>query len=292
MHEDRGKVSVLSEEQIANLETWLGENRIEDVECIVPDMSGVGRGKAMPPEKFIKGISAGSLRLPEPILSMTITGEYVFNDHINIVERDLILMPDLDTLCLAPWQGEPTASVICDVYNGDGDLAPAAPRNALKHIKGLFQDKGWEVVAAPEFEFYLTEEDKQESTNLKTPAGASGRRDTGSVAYSLDAVDDFADMFDDVWDWCEAQNVQIDALIHEDGPAQFEMNVMHDDVLKVADESFNFKRIVRKAALKHGYTATFMAKPHPWESGSSMHLHQSVVDAKTQKNIFVLTHQG
>ena len=32
--------------------------------------------------------------------------------------------------------------------------------------------------------------------------------------------------------------------------------------------------------------ATFMAKPHAKEPGSAMHIHQSVVDVKTRKNIF------
>src|SRR5437879_13828445 len=32
--------------------------------------------------------------------------------------------------------------------------------------------------------------------------------------------------------------------------------------------------------------ATFMAKPHAKEPGSAMHIHQSVVDLKTRKNVF------
>jgi glutamine synthetase len=32
--------------------------------------------------------------------------------------------------------------------------------------------------------------------------------------------------------------------------------------------------------------ATFMAKPHAKEPGSAMHIHQSIVDIKTRKNIF------
>ena len=49
---------------------------------------------------------------------------------------------------------------------------------------------------------------------------------------------------------------------------------------------FLFKRTVRQAALKHDMYATFMAKPHANEPGSSMHIHQSVMDLKTGKNVF------
>ena len=49
---------------------------------------------------------------------------------------------------------------------------------------------------------------------------------------------------------------------------------------------FLFKRTVRQAALKHDMYATFMAKPHENEPGSSMHIHQSVLNLKTGKNVF------
>jgi len=49
---------------------------------------------------------------------------------------------------------------------------------------------------------------------------------------------------------------------------------------------FYFKRSIREAALKNGIFATFMAKPIRDEPGSAMHLHQSVTDIASGKNIF------
>jgi glutamine synthetase len=43
---------------------------------------------------------------------------------------------------------------------------------------------------------------------------------------------------------------------------------------------------MREAALKHNVAATFMAKPMTGEPGSAMHLHQSIIDIATGKNIF------
>lgn len=54
----------------------------------------------------------------------------------------------------------------------------------------------------------------------------------------------------------------------------------------MADQAFMFKRTVRQAAMRHGVYATFMAKPYSDEPGSAMHLHQSVVDIKTGRNLF------
>jgi glutamine synthetase len=47
-----------------------------------------------------------------------------------------------------------------------------------------------------------------------------------------------------------------------------------------------FKRTIREAALKHDTYATFMAKPIQGQPGSAMHIHQSIVDKKTGRNIF------
>ncbi|MGO7522524.1 glutamine synthetase, partial [Rhizobium brockwellii] len=55
---------------------------------------------------------------------------------------------------------------------------------------------------------------------------------------------------------------------------------------ELADQVFLFKRTIREAALKHDIYATFMAKPMQGQPGSAMHIHQSVVNIETGKNIF------
>ena len=54
----------------------------------------------------------------------------------------------------------------------------------------------------------------------------------------------------------------------------------------LADQVFLLKRTIREAALKHDIYATFMAKPIAQEPGSAMHVHQSVLDRETGRNIF------
>jgi glutamine synthetase len=50
--------------------------------------------------------------------------------------------------------------------------------------------------------------------------------------------------------------------------------------------------MIREAALRHDCFATFMAKPIEGEPGSAMHIHHSVVDLKTGKNIFTRADGG
>ena len=142
------------------------------------------------------------------------------------------------------------------------------------------------AVVAPELEFYLIEQNKDADYPLKPPVGRSGRAEPGRQSYSIAAVNEFDPLFDDIYQFCEDQDIEIDTLIHEDGPAQMEINLIHGQPLDLADQVFLFKRTAREAALRHKMYCTFMAKPHAKEPGSAMHIHQSVLDVKTRKNIF------
>src|SRR5258706_466671 len=83
--------------------------------------------------------------------------------------------------------------------------------------------------------------------------------------------------------WAAEPTAQV---IHESGAAQMEINLLHGYPMSLADQAFLFKRTAREAAMRHKMYATFMAKPMAKEPGSAMHLHQSIIDSKTRKNIF------
>jgi glutamine synthetase len=150
----------------------------------------------------------------------------------------------------------------------------------------LYQQKGWKPLVAPELEFYLTAKNIDPNLPLTAPVGRSGRSETSRQVYSIDAVNEFDPLFEDIYDYCEMMNLDVDTLIHEIGAGQMEINFQHGDPLGLADKVFYFKRTLREAALKHDMYATFMAKPMGGEPGSAMHVHQSVVDAETGRNIF------
>jgi glutamine synthetase len=102
----------------------------------------------------------------------------------------------------------------------------------------------------------------------------------------MSAVDEYGPVIDDIYDFAEAQGFEIDGILQEGGAGQVELNMAHGDPVRLADEIFYFKRLIREAALRHDTYATFMAKPIEGEPGSAMHIHHSVVDAATGRNIF------
>lgn len=269
-----------------NVRDWVRQHRIEEVDCAVPDIAGVARGKTMPVEKFVK---LEPVHLPISIFHQTITGDYVgFEEDGEVLyaESDLMMVPDLDTIRPAPWASSPTAQVIHDAMWQDGEPVEIAPRNVLKHIVSLYAKEGWVPVVAPELEFYLTKTNPDPDYPLEPPMGRSGRPGAGRQAYSLGAVDEYDKIVDDIYEFAERQYLKIDTIIQEGGAAQLEINLVHGDPVHLADQVFLFKRTIREAAFTHNCYATFMAKPLANQPGSAMHIHQSIVDAKTGRNIF------
>jgi glutamine synthetase len=176
--------------------------------------------------------------------------------------------------------------VIHDAFHKDGTPFEIAPRNVLKRVVQLYTDKGLRPVVAPEMEFYLVKPNLDPDYPLEPPVGRSGRPERARQAYSISAVNEFEELFDDVYRFSEEQGLEIDTLAHEDGTAQMEINLQHGDAVDLADQVFLFKRTIREAALRHKMYATFMAKPIATEPGSAMHIHHSVIELKTGRNLF------
>lgn len=264
---------------------FLKENAITEVESTFPDMTGNARGKFYPTKKFIDEKGG---KIPETLLVQTVTGEWADNhyDLVDPTDKDMVLVPDADTLRIVPWADEPTAQVINDCYTADGELHPLSSRSVLRRVLALYEKEGLKPVIAPEVEFYLVQKNLDPDYELKPATGRSGRREAARQSYSIDAVNEFNPVIDTLYSYCDAQGLDVDTLIHESGAAQMEINFLHGDALKLADQVFTFKRTLRETALKHDMYATFMAKPMQHEPGSSMHIHQSLVDIETGKNIF------
>ncbi len=265
--------------------TYLKGRRLDEVECIISDLPGIARGKAMPASKFA---TTKQSYLPNSIFYQTITGGYADqaeNEDQGFTEPDMILTPDFSTASAAPWTGDWTLQVIHDLTNRDGDPVEVSPRNVLKRVVALYKKKGWTPIIAPEMEFYLVARNVDPTKPIEPPIGRTGRQAAGRQAYSMSAVDEYGPVIDDIYDFAEAQGLEIDGITQEGGAGQIEINMQHGDPVKLADEVFYFKRLIREAALRHDCYATFMAKPIEGEPGSAMHIHHSILDQDGQ-NIF------
>ncbi|WP_295531618.1 glutamine synthetase family protein [Novosphingobium sp. Chol11] len=270
-----------------NFAEWIRSHGIGEVECLVPDINGVVRGKVWPADKFVSSVDSMSLRLPSSVFSVTITGDYADNDEDDSQYRDpdVTLKPDLRSICVAPGFRTPTAFVVADALHRDGTPFENAPRYVLQKVLDEFAALGWTMVVAPELEFYLTEVNADPDLPIQPPRGRSGRAESSPQPYGLESVTEYEDIIEEIYDNSEIASLQLDTMIHESGTAQLEINFNHGEPVALCDQVVIFKRIVRQVALKHGVYATFMAKPMESQPGSAMHLHISAQD-KDGVNLF------
>ena len=213
-----------------------------------------------------------------------VTGADAETETLTYQAPDMSLVPDLDTLRIVPWYKEPTAQVICDCHEAErraGRLCAARTccSACSRSMRTRAGGRSWRR---------SSNSSSRPRTSIPTircsrRPGKNGRPQSGRQAYGIDAVNEFDPLFEDVYDYCEAQDIGIDSLIHEEGVAQVEINFNHGDPLALADQTFLFKRTVRQAALRHDIYATFMAKPYEQEPGSAMHIHQSVVEREAAR---------
>ena len=79
----------------SELENWLNQRRVTEIECLVPDLTGVARGKILPREKFTED---RGMRLPEAVVAMGVTGEFPeegpYYDVISPTDQDMHLQAD------------------------------------------------------------------------------------------------------------------------------------------------------------------------------------------------------
>ncbi len=263
---------------------YLDKNRLDEVECMISDLPGVARGKAVPAAKWDKQTQ---FHLPESIFFQTLTGGWgEAAGDAGFTEPDMILKPDYATATAAPWAADGTLQVIHDAFGRDGTPIAFSPRNVLKRVVDLYKAEGWTPVVAPEMEFFLVAPNIDPTKPIEPMIGRSGRPAAARQAYSMTAVDDYGPVIDDIYEYAEIQGFEIDGITQEGGAGQLEINLNHGDPVELADQVFFFKRLLREAALKHNCVATFMAKPIEGEPGSAMHIHHSVLDAKGD-NIFI-----
>lgn len=255
---------------------------VSEVECVIPDMNGVPRGKVVNAAAYIEG---RQVQMARGVLVQCLMGGYPEPQYYGYDDSDFILRSIPDQIHVTRWADTPRALAICDVLEMDGGLSSLSSRSMLKLVVDRYQAHGWLPKVATEMEFYIFDRNTDERQPFQAPLGLDGRRDAGNQSFSVSSVNGLQPFFQDLKEAMAAVGIPCDAMMHEMGLSQYEINFVHDDPLLIADQTFLFKHLLREIALKHGLIAVCMAKPLTKMPGSSMHIHQSVVDERGQ-NIF------
>ncbi|MDD1968918.1 glutamine synthetase family protein [Pseudomonas putida] len=237
----------------------------------------------MTAEGFLEG---RRLQLARGVLLQCIMGGYPAAKYYGSDDGDLALIADPEQTHRLPWSDEPRALAICDADELDGEPSNLSTRGQLKSVIARYARHGWSPVVATELEFFVFAPSSDPNQPFKPPVGLDGRREDGQSAFSVSSNNGLRPFFSEVYKCMAALGLPRDTFMHEMGVSQFEINLLHGDPLLLADQTFLFKHMLKEVALKHGLTVVCMAKPLAHTPGSSMHIHQSVVDSVTGQNIF------
>ena len=261
---------------------------VQFVDLLIADMNGVVRGKRIERASLHK-VYAKGINLPASIFALDINGATVESTGLgmDIGDSDRICFPIPNTLCDEPWQKRPTAQLLMTMHEMDGTPFFADPREVLRQVVNRFDELGLTICAAFELEFYLIDQENVNGRPQPPRSPLSGKRPQSTQVYLIDDLDEYADCLQDILEAAKEQGIPADAIVKENAPAQFEVNLHHvTDAIKACDYALLLKRLIKNIAFDHEMDSTFMAKPYPGQAGNGLHVHISLLDKKTGKNIF------
>ncbi len=256
-------------------------------ECLLTDCSGVQRGKLLRRAELPGAYRAGQ-PLPCSVLSLDIKGADVEETGLLWEEGDAdrICRPVTGTLVRSPWRTTPTGQFILTSFENDGMGSASDPRHALARVVENARALGFHPAAAVELEFYLLDGKAAADGRLTPPTAPNGFRQTDLQACLVQDLSDFSDLLEAIYAAAETAGLPARTLISEYSPGQFEIVLEHRaDPLRAADDAILWKRLVKGVAERHGYVATFMAKPYADFAGSGAHFHVSLCD-DAGRNLF------
>jgi len=256
---------------------------IDEIECVTPDLNGVPRGKVMTAEGFLEG---RRLQMARGVLLQCIMGGYPPAKFYGSDDGDLALVAEPSQVHRLPWSSDGRALAICDANELDGRPSALSTRGQLKAVIARYAARGLAPVVATELEFFVFAPNSDPQQPFQPPVGSDGRRELGHSAFSVSSNNGLRPFFKEVYQCMAALGLPRDTFMHEMGVSQFEINLLHGDPLVLADQTFLFKHLLKEVALKHGLTVVCMAKPLARTPGSSMHIHQSLVETGSGRNVF------
>lgn len=256
---------------------------IDEIECVTPDLNGVPRGKVMTAEGFLEG---RRLQLARGVLLQCIMGGYPAARFYGSDDGDLALNADPRQIHRLPWSDPPRALAICDADELAGGSSGLSTRGLLKRVIARYAERGLAPVVATELEFFVFAPNPDPQQPFLPPVGLDGRREEGFSAFGVASNSGLRPFFQEVYRCMAALGLPRDTFMHEMGISQFEINLLHGDALLLADQTLLFKHLLKEVGLKHGLNVVCMAKPLAKTPGSSMHIHQSVVELGSGRNVF------
>ncbi|MCV6596256.1 MAG: glutamine synthetase family protein [Mangrovicoccus sp.] len=247
--------------------------------AVCSDLNGQMRGKRMGGDQLPK-IEFTGLRMPLSCQNLDLWGEDILGSPLVFASGDAdgqLRVTERGSVP-APWLSAGSEILPMWMFTDGGAPFGGDPRHALARVIERFQRLGWKPVAAMELEFTFLDPGSLD------PSPAPGC-EIASQVLGMEQLDRYAALFDEIFAGAETMGIRAQGAISEGGLGQFEINLEHCAAMRMADDTWLMKQLIRGIAQKHGLIASFMAKPFAEGEGNSMHGHVSLLD-REGRNLF------
>ena len=266
------------------------------------DPHGASRAKALTVPAFIAALETGhNINVATTTLDSAnarIFASFTRGGGMGLDEMtgspNLTIIPDPSTFRMLPW-APGVGWVLCDEYFNSGVPFHFSPRQLLRKQLRRLADKAMGCVVGLEIEWYLLRVAEEHLTDENT--GIPGMRpqpiktapvEPGFSYHSESNMDLMQPVLSALADAFEHIELPLRSIENEWGPGQVECTFAARPALEAADHALLFRTATRQICRRMGYLATFMCRPAlKGFYSSGWHLHQSLIDGKSGRNVFM-----
>ncbi|MCS6931109.1 MAG: glutamine synthetase family protein [Acetobacteraceae bacterium] len=279
----------------------LAELSAEGVEVIrlsFADQHGILRGKTIVAGElsaaFEHGVTMTTTLLLKDSSHRTVFPVFTAGGGLGVKElegaADCILLPDPFTFRILPWAPH-TGWLLCEAHFADGRRVPFSTRGLLQDCLARAASQGFGYMTGIEVEFHIF---RLLDPKL-SPADAGQPGTPPEVALLTQGYNYLTESRYDALDpiletlrrETQALGLPLRSMEVEFGPSQVEFTFAARPALESADIMLLFRSAAKQVARRHGHHVTFMCRPRiPNVMSSGWHLHQSLTEAATGRNLF------
>ena len=275
-------------------------NEVDLVRLVFCDPHGLARSKTLTADSFRAVLGNGMDFSPGPFIFDTghaVAVDFLSDPGVGVEEivgaGDFVLVPDPRTFQVLPQVEPRTAWVLGDEYLRDGSPHPLATRNVLRRVCAQYAARDLAPVVGLEVEWYLTRRLSGPVGNAGNGFGMQGAAPAvaamnAGYQFNLDTYYDSVTAVANPFAMLLLElGLPLRSMEHESGPGQIETTFNPMLALDAADAMLLFRTLAKQTCARRGFHASFMALPRiDGFDPSGWHLHQSVTDTKTGRNLF------
>jgi glutamine synthetase len=255
------------------------------------DAHGVVRGKTLVAAEAVRALRSG-VTCTLTMLLKDLSGRTAFPIFQPGADGagDMVMVADPCRFHVLPWAPH-SGWVLCDLYRTDGTPHPYSTRALLRRMLARLAEHGFTWRAGLEVEFHLLRcADGLPAPDHIMMPGPSPQVTPLNHGYQY-LTEQRYDMLDPLLETLRGHlqglGLPVRSLEVEFGPSQVEVTLGATTGMEPADQMLLFRSATKQIFAREGYLASFMCRPQfPHAASSGWHLHHSIEDSATGRNVF------